>query len=39
MAVELGDGKPGPAVREPGRVENPVTLYPSAPRGKKSPGK
>jgi arylsulfatase A-like enzyme len=28
MAAELGDGKPGVEVREPGRVENPVTLYP-----------
>ncbi|NBV22760.1 MAG: hypothetical protein EBS05_12705 [Proteobacteria bacterium] len=36
MAAELGDGKPGPEVREPGRVENPVTLYPVADDGKKA---
>jgi arylsulfatase A-like enzyme len=28
MAAELGDGKPGPAVRPAGYVENAVTLYP-----------
>lgn len=32
MAAELGDGQPGPEVRPPGRVENPVTLYPTARR-------
>ena len=36
MAAELGDGKPGPEVREPGRVENPVTLYPVEDGGKKA---
>ena len=36
MAAELGDGKPGPEVREPGRVENPVTLYPTEDGGKKA---
>ena len=36
MAAELGDGKPGPEVREPGRVENPVTLYPTDDGGKKA---
>lgn len=28
MAAELGDGKPGPAVRPAGHVDNPQTLYP-----------
>jgi arylsulfatase A len=28
MASELGDGKPGPQVRPPGRVAMPVPLYP-----------
>jgi len=28
MAAELGDGKPGPEVRPPGRVDKPTTLYP-----------
>ena len=36
MAAELGDGKPGPEVRPPGRVQNPVTLYPTAGGGKKA---
>jgi hypothetical protein len=36
MAAELGDGKPGPEVREAGRVENPVTLYPTEGGGKKA---
>jgi arylsulfatase A len=30
MAAELGDGKPGPAVRPAGEVENPVLLFPGA---------
>ncbi len=38
MAAELGDGKPGPEVREPGRVENPVTLYPTEDGAQKKPG-
>jgi arylsulfatase A-like enzyme len=37
MAAELGDGKPGPEVREPGRVPNPVTLYPTEDEPKKGP--
>lgn len=44
MIADLGNGQPGPGVREPGKVENPVTLYPvaedggkgRAPAGKKS---
>lgn len=36
MVGELGDGKPGPEVREPGRVENPVTLYPVTDDGKRA---
>ncbi|MBI5834769.1 MAG: sulfatase-like hydrolase/transferase [Armatimonadetes bacterium] len=28
MAAELGDGKPGPAVRPAGHVDHPRTLYP-----------
>jgi arylsulfatase A-like enzyme len=36
MAAELGDGKPGPKVRPPGRVENPVTLYPVVQSAKKA---
>ena len=32
---ELGDGKPGPEVRAPGRVEKPVTLYPTEEAPKK----
>ena len=36
MAGDLGVDKPGPAVREPGRVENPVTLYPIEDDGKKA---
>jgi arylsulfatase A-like enzyme len=39
MAAELGDGKPGPEVREPGRVANPVTLYPVVADAKKPAGK
>ena len=35
MATELGDGNPGPEVREPGKVENPVTLYPTEGEPKK----
>jgi hypothetical protein len=39
MAADLGDGKPGPGVREPGRVKNPVTLYPVDETSKKpAPG-
>ncbi len=37
MAAELGDGKPGPEVREAGHVEHPVTLYPTADDGKRGP--
>ena len=36
MAAELGDGKPGPEVREAGRAEKPVTLYPTEDGGKKA---
>jgi arylsulfatase A-like enzyme len=36
MAAELGDGKPGPEVRKPGRVESPVTLYPTEDGVKKN---
>ncbi len=39
MAAELGNGKPGPAVRQPGRAENPVTLYPVADVPKKAAAK
>jgi arylsulfatase A-like enzyme len=35
MAAELGDGKPGPAVRPAGSVDNPVMLYPSDEPGRK----
>ena len=35
MTAELGDGKEGPEVREPGKVENPVTLYPTEGEPKK----
>jgi len=39
MAAELGDGKPGPEVRSPDRVENPVTLYPIVQSPKKAGAK
>ncbi|MBD3676348.1 MAG: sulfatase [Planctomycetaceae bacterium] len=29
MIADIGSGKPGPGVRPPGTVENPVTLFPS----------
>ncbi len=35
MAAELGNGKPGPEVRKPGHVANPVNLYPVEPSAKK----
>ena len=38
MAAELGDGKPGPEVRPAGRVDNPVTLYPTDGAPAKNPG-
>lgn len=36
MKMDIGSGKPGPGVRAAGVVENPVTLYPTVPRVKKS---
>ncbi len=33
MAAELGNGKPGPAVRPAGSVKNPVMLYPRGRAG------
>ena len=39
MAAELGDGKPGPEVREAGHVDNPVTLFPVADDARKSGNK
>ena len=35
MAAELGNGNPGPEVREAGRVANPAMLYPVEPNVKK----
>ncbi|MDG2222224.1 MAG: sulfatase [Rubripirellula sp.] len=32
MMADIGSGRPGPGVRPPGKVENPVTLYPTKPR-------
>ncbi|MGI9469954.1 MAG: sulfatase family protein [Rubripirellula sp.] len=32
MIADIGDGSPGPGVRPPGVVDNPVTLYPTVPR-------
>lgn len=32
MMADIGSGRPGPGVRPPGEVENPVTLYPTKPR-------
>ena len=36
METDLGTSKPGPGVREAGRVENPVTLYPIEDGGRKA---
>lgn len=33
MTADIGSGQPAPGVRPAGRVENPVTLYPTRPRG------
>jgi arylsulfatase A-like enzyme len=32
MIADIGTGRPGPGVRPPGTVANPVTLYPTKPR-------
>ncbi len=39
MIADIGSGKAGPGVRPPGVVKNPVTLFPTRPRGKKRQGK
>jgi arylsulfatase A len=40
MIADIGNGKPGPGVRPAGRVENPVTLFPSrASQPRKPSGK
>ena len=36
MIADIGSGQPGPGVRPPGEVENPVTLYPTEPRQSKT---
>ena len=36
IIADIGSGSPGPGVRPPGRVENPVTLYPTQPRRRRS---
>ena len=36
MIADIGSGQPGPGVRPPGEVENPVTLYPTQPRQSKT---
>ena len=37
MKADIGSGKAGPGVRPAGVVENPVTLFPSKPRGRRTP--
>lgn len=37
MKADIGSGKAGPGVRPAGIVENPVTLYPTRPRGRRRP--
>lgn len=39
MMDDIGSGKSGPGVRPPGTKENPVTLYPTAPRKKRNAGR
>jgi len=36
MAADIGDGRPGPGVRPAGHVDNPVTLYPTVARNRRS---
>jgi arylsulfatase A len=36
MTADIGSGKPGPGVRPAGQVENPVTLYPTAAKKKRT---
>ena len=36
MTADIGSGKPGPGVRPPGTKANPVTLYPTVPRRRRS---
>lgn len=36
MIADIGSGKPGPGVRPPGTVDNPVTLFPSVPNQRRS---
>ena len=37
MIADIGSGKPGPGVRPPGAVPNPVTLFPSQARKPRRP--
>lgn len=37
MIADIGSGKPGPGVRPPGIVEDPVMLYPAVARSKDRP--
>ena len=36
MKADIGSGQPGPGVRPPGTVDNPVTLFPSVPNRRRS---
>lgn len=36
MSADIGSGRAGPGVRKPGEVNNPVTLYPTQPRRRRS---
>ena len=36
MIADVGSGRAGPGVRKPGEVNNPVTLYPTQPRLRRS---
>lgn len=36
MKADIGSGQPGPGVRPPGTVDNPVTLFPSVPNRRRT---
>jgi len=37
MIADIGDGQPGPGVRPSGKVESPVTLFPTVPAKRRPP--